>query len=81
MKTADEYLLEQMKGFENHEDYKPENIKAIASFMDSYAKYYHSERLSDLLQSDDEIDNDDLTMEAERFDAGANLALNKIIPQ
>ena len=43
MKTPKEWLLEQLNGFEGHEDYKEENINAIADFMEHYAKYYHEQ--------------------------------------
>ena len=45
MKTAKEWLLEQLNGFENHEDYNEENIKAIADFMEHYAKYYNEQKV------------------------------------
>lgn len=46
MKTAKKWLLEQLNGFENHEDYKEDNIKAIADFMEHYAKYYHEQQVN-----------------------------------
>ena len=46
MKTAKEWLLEQLNGFENHEDYNEENIKAIADFMEHYAKYYNEQKVN-----------------------------------
>ncbi len=46
LKTAREWLLEQLKGFENHEDYKEDNINAIADFMEHYAKYYHQQQVN-----------------------------------
>lgn len=45
MKTAREWLLEQLKEFPNHDEYDPKAVDAIADFMEHYAKYYHEQQV------------------------------------
>lgn len=45
MKTAKEWLVEQLKEFPNHDEYDPKAVDAIADFMEHYAKYYHEQQV------------------------------------
>ena len=45
MKTAKEYLMENLSEFPNHDEYNPKAIDAISDFMTGYAKHYHEEQV------------------------------------
>lgn len=46
MKTAEEYLRENLIEYPKHEEYNQDAIDAIACFMDGYAKYYHEQQVN-----------------------------------
>ena len=52
MKTAEEYLREQLSEFPNHEEYNQKAIDAISDFMQGYAKHYHEQQVKNCLIAD-----------------------------